>query len=55
VVWAKGARGELCGIAGEASELGGGRLQYIDVGAEGVGIFAVHGWSEAGEVHERIP
>ena len=54
-MWAKGARGILCGFAGEAGDLGCGRVQYIDVGAESVGIFAIRGWTGAGEVHERVP
>jgi hypothetical protein len=54
-VWAQGARRISRGFVCQAGELGGVGLQYKDVRAEGVGVFAVHGWMGASDVHQRIP
>ena len=43
------------GFLGKAGKLGGVRMRDIDVGAEGVGVFAIPGGSGASEVHERVP
>lgn len=49
------ARGVLGGSLGEAGDCGGVEWQRVDVGAIGIGIFAVGGGVQAGEVYKHVP
>lgn len=51
----EGARGVLGCLLGEAGDCGGGEWQRVEVGAMGIGVFAVGGDLLAGEIEESIP